>query len=173
MPRQITFPTQGPTELERQFEPRLSGSRAEPKLKTLVSEVKLQYFWNTAMFFQEQKKPNRHRLERNPLPGPRLPSLWPLAWAPWLPFLWPLTWAPRLPSLWALAWAPRITSPLAREWPLPPRAPARPSPGLCLPSLWTLAWVPRLTSPRAREWPPHPSPILAAMGLPRRSSHLG
>lgn len=143
MPRQITFPAQGPTELGGNLNPGLSGSRAELKLKTLASEVKLQYFWNTAMFFQEQKKQNRHRLERNPLPGPRLPSLWPLAWAPWLPFLWPLAWAPRLPSLWALAWTPRLTSPRAREWPLPPRAPAR------------------------------PSPILAAMGLPRRSSHPG
>lgn len=55
MPRQITFPTQGPTELERQFEPRLSGSRAEPKLKTLVSEVKLHISGTLQYFFKNKR----------------------------------------------------------------------------------------------------------------------
>lgn len=55
MPRETTFPAQGPTELERQFEPRLSGSRAEPKLKTLASEVKRQYFWNMQCFFKNKR----------------------------------------------------------------------------------------------------------------------
>lgn len=38
-PREITFLAQGRTEYDWQFEPRLSGSRAEPKLKPLACSI--------------------------------------------------------------------------------------------------------------------------------------